>query len=328
MLDRDLYEILGVKPTATEAEIRKAFHKLAKQYHPDRNPDDKASEQKFKEVSFAHEVLRDKKKRAQYDQMRMMGGRGGSTRGTPGGRGAQGQHGPMGGPGGGWSYEGGNFSAEDFGDFGLGDLFNEIFGGRAGAGGGFQQQQRRGGGFARRGADREAGLTISFQEAARGGERALEFTDGRRITVKIPEGIKDGGKIKLAGQGDPGVSGGPAGDLILTLQVQAHPFFRREGADIVLEVPVSFSEAVLGAELDIPTLDGRVVMKIPKGVSSGQRLKLKNKGIKESGSSERGHQFVEIQIRVPKDPDEAYVKAAESVGESAFNPRAEWAVFS
>lgn len=324
VLDRDLYELLGVKTTATDAEIRKAFHKLAKQYHPDRNPDDKAAEQKFKEVSFAHEVLRDKKKRAQYDQMRAARASGFGGRGGMGG--GQGQ--------GNWNYQGQQpFSAEAFGDFGLGDLFQEIFGGgfsgtSGGMGGGGFQQRQRGGGFSRKGQDREASLTISFQEAARGGERALEFTDGRRITVKIPEGIRDGGKIKLSAQGDPGAGGGPAGDLILTLQVQAHPFFRREGADVILQVPVTFDEAVLGTEVDVPTLDGKVVMKIPKGVSSGQRLKLKNKGIKESATSERGHQFVEILIRVPKEPDEAYEKAAKLTADSAFNPRAEWMVFS
>lgn len=328
MLDRDLYEILGVKPTATDAEIRKAFHKMAKQYHPDRNPGDAASEQKFKEVSFAHEVLRDKQKRAQYDQMRATRGRGG-----PRGRAGQGAGGA---PGGNWNYEGAPFSAEAFGDFGLGDLFQEIFGGgfsgggpggpggMGGARGGFQR--RGGAGFARRGADREASLTISFQEAARGGERALEFTDGRRITVKIPEGVKDGGRIKLSQQGDPGAGGGPAGDLILSLQVQPHPYFRREGSDIILQLPVSFSEAVLGGELEVPTLDGRVVMKIPKGVSSGQRLKLKNKGIKSGGEAERGHQFVELSVKIPKVPDEAYENAARILSQAEFNPRADWNV--
>lgn len=321
MLDRDLYEILGVTPTATEAEIRKAFHKLAKLYHPDRNPDDKESEKKFKEASFAHEVLRDKKKRAQYDQMRTARARGGF------------RGGPRPGGGGGHEWSGGEpFSAEAFGDFGLGDLFNEIFGGgfsQGQAGGGFTRQGGRpGGGFARRGQDREASLTVSFQEAARGGERALEFTDGRRLTVKIPEGVKDGGKIKLSQAGDPGLNGGPSGDLILTLQVQPHPFFVREGHDIVLLLPISFSEALLGTEIDIPTIDGKVVLKIPKGISSGQRLKLKGKGIKNSATGERGNQFVEVQIRIPKQADEAYEQAAKAAAKSAFNPRAEWNVFA
>ncbi len=316
MLDRDLYEILGVTPTATEGEIRKAFHKVAKLYHPDRNPDDKESEKKFKEANFAHEVLRDKKKRAQYDQMRNARSRGG-FRGNP--RSAGG--------GGGHEWSGGEpFSAEAFGDFGLGDLFQEIFGQ---GGGGFQRQGGRpGGGFARRGQDREASLTVSFQEAARGGERALEFTDGRRLTVKIPEGVKDGGKIKLSQAGDPGMNGGPSGDLILTLQVQPHPFFVREGHDIVLLLPVSFSEAVLGTEIDIPTIDGKVVLKIPKGISSGQRLKLKGKGIKNGATGDRGNQFVEVQIRIPKQADDSYEQAAKAAAQSAFNPRAEWNVFA
>lgn len=311
MVEKDLYEILGVKKEATEAEIRKAYLKLAKKHHPDLNPGNAEAERKFKEVNFAHEVLRDAKKRAQYDQMRMAG--------APG----------AGGGGGGrrnYSYsDAGGFSAENFADFGLGDLFQEIFGGGGGGAGGFRGQphgRRSGTGFARRGQDREMAMAVSFFEAARGAERILEFQDGRRLTVKVPEGVDTGSRIKLAGQGEPGLNGGPSGDLLLAIEVQADPSFLREGANIVSKLPISFAEAVLGAEVEVPTLDGKVVMTIPGGISSGQRLKLSKKGIRLPNRDERGDQLIELMIRIPKKPDENYREAAEKTKASDFNPRA------
>ncbi len=315
MLDKDLYEVLGVKKTANDSEIRKAFLKLAKKYHPDVNQGNKEAEQKFKEVSFAHEVLKDKKKRAQYDQMRDTVGRGGFG---GGGAGRGGSWNPQGAGGGAYSYE-------TFSDFGLGDLFQEIFGGGGGFGGfeGMRGGGRRTGGrpFPQRGADREAALNISFLEAARGGDRSIEFSDGRRMTVKIPAGVETGSKIKLSGQGDPGAGGGPNGDLILILEVASHPLYKRDGLDIILTLPITFSEAVLGAEVDVPTLDGKVVMKIPKGMSSGQRLKLTGKGVKPARGERTGDQIVEVAIKVPKAPDTAYTEAAEALRSTAFNPR-------
>ncbi len=307
MLDKDLYEILGVKKGATDTEVRKAFLKLAKQLHPDVNPGNKEAEQKFKEVNFAYEVLKDKKKRRQYDEMRESVGRPNPAAGA-----RWGGH-PGAGPGG--------YSYESFSDFGLGDLFQEIFGGAAGGMG--RQGGRRAGGvpFASRGNDREAHVQITFLEAARGAERPLDFSDGRRITVKIPEGVENGAKIKLSGQGDPGMGGGPNGDLILTLEVGTHPIFSREGSDVVVKLPVTFSEAVLGAEVDVPTLDGKVHMKIPKGISSGQRLKLTGKGIKSARNPKPGDQVVEILIKIPRTPDATHIEAAERLQSAAFNPR-------
>ncbi len=315
-LDKDLYEVLGVKKTANDSEIRKAFLKLAKKFHPDVNQGNTEAEQKFKEVNFAHEVLKDKKKRAQYDQMRDTVGRGGFGGGAPGG-----------GRGRTWSPQDGAYSYEAFSDFGLGDLFQEIFGGGGGAGfGGFEGM--RGGGrrqpgrpFPQRGSDREAALNISFLEAARGGDRSIEFSDGRRMTVKIPAGVETGSKIKLTGQGDPGGGGAPSGDLILVLEVAGHPLYKRDGLDIILTLPITFSEAVLGAEVDVPTLDGKVVMKIPKGMSSGQRLKLTGKGVKPGRGDRVGDQIVEVSIKVPKVADSAYAEAAEALRSTAFNPR-------
>jgi len=326
-VEKDLYEILGVKKGATDAELRKAFHALAKKFHPDMNPGDKASEQKFKEVNLAYEVLKDPKKRAQYDAMRAAGENPfarARTGGGPGG-GPWSSRRPPGGPG-----QGGSPFGEGFGDFGLGDLFEEIFGGGAGRRGGPGPQGGRppprwgeeGGQFRRPGTDQETTLTISFMEAARGGERFIELTDGRKLTVTIPEGVSTGSKIKLKGQGEPGIGGAPAGDLILNLTVLAHGYFVREEEDILLKVPVSFSEAVLGAEIEVPTLDGKAVVKLPAGISSGQRLKLAGKGIRSTKTGNRGDQHVEVQIKLPKPPDARYQQAAKDLKEASFDPRA------
>lgn len=306
-MDKDLYEILGVKKEATEGEIRKAFLKAAKKFHPDVNPNNKEAEQKFKEVNFAYEVLKDPKKKAQYDQMRA----------NPFARSRAGAG------AGGNPFGGGGFDPEMFQDLGLGDLFEEIFGRGGGGGGPFSGAGRgraQGRGFARPGTDRETQITISFQEAARGGERQLEFTNGKRLTVKIPEGVESGSKIRLSGQGDPGAGGAPAGDLIITLTVSPHAIFSREGKDVVMKLPVTFAEAVLGAEVEVPTLDNKVHLKLPPGISSGQRLKLGGKGIKAKDGS-RGDQFVEISIRVPKQPDADYLEAAKKLQGNSFNPR-------
>lgn len=318
-MDKDLYEILGVKKDASETEIRKAFLKLAKKFHPDVNPDNKESELKFKEVNLAYEVLKDKKKRQQYDAMRAAG----RNPFEPGAR-------P---PGGGGGFGGGG--PDPFQDFGLGDLFQEIFGGRGG-GGGFggpgMGGPGRGGfggggggfrGFPQRGADQAASFTVTFQEGARGGERTLELAPGRRVTVKIPEGIESGTKIKLSGQGEPGRAGGPAGDLVLTIEVAPHPQFRREGNNLVVSLPITFSEAVLGGEVDVPTLEGKAFVKVPAGVSSGQRLKLGGKGIRTPRNGVKGDLLAELSIRVPRDPSPAYVEAAERLREEAFHPRGE-----
>lgn len=308
-MDKDLYEVLGVKKSATESEIRKAFLKLAKKYHPDVNPNDKVAEQKFKEVNLAYEVLKDAKKRQHYDQMKAMGA-------NPFAQGAGRAAGWAGGPG---------MGPQDFSDLGLGDLFEEIF--NSGAFGGRASQRRRGtagpfgGGFSQKGADREAGISISLVEAANGGEKLIEFNDGRKLSVKIPEGIESGTKIKLSGQGDKGISGGPSGDLILNVEILPHPYFVREKSNIILKLPVSFPEVVLGTEVEVPTLSGKVHLKIPKGVSSGQRLKLARKGIRSTKTGQKGDQFVEIQIKIPKEISKAYEEAAEKLKSEFFDPR-------
>jgi len=295
-----------VKKDASEPELRKAFHKLAKKYHPDVNPNNKESEQKFKEINFAYEVLKDAKKRAQYDQMRALGGNPFGKAGHGGGRRTQG------------------FDPEMYADFGLGDLFQEIFGGgmgRRGRASGEEGFQWRGGPAAQKGRDRELPLLITFQEAARGGERVIEFNDGRRLSIKIPEGVETGSKIKLSGQGDPTVPGGTPGDLFLNIEVQPHPQLQREGQDLIYKLPITFSEAVLGAEIEVPTLDGKIFVKVPKGISSGQRMKLSKKGVKHAKSAERGDLLIEVSIRLPKNPDEKYIEAAELIKDNAFKVR-------
>lgn len=314
-MDKDLYAILGVAKDASEGEIRKAFLKLAKQFHPDKNPGNPEAEQRFKEVNLAYEVLKDAKKRQQYDAMRAAGNNPFARARAGGRRGGAGQSGGFGG------------SGDPFQDMGLGDLFQEIFGGGfsgspgGGGAGGFRGGFGGSAGFSQRGSDQAATVTIPFLDAAKGAERSFELSNGRKLVVKIPEGIESGAKIKLAGQGEAGVGGGPAGDLLLTVQVADHPTFRREGNDLIVRLPVSFSEAVLGGEVDVPTLEGKAVLKLPKAVSSGQRLRMSGKGVRNAKSGVRGDMFVEVLIRVPKDPSPAYVEAAEKLREEAFNPR-------
>jgi DnaJ-class molecular chaperone len=307
-VDKDLYEILGVSKDASEATIRKAYLKLAKQFHPDKNPGNAEAEQRFKEVNLAYEVLRDKKKRQQYDAMRAAGNnpfaraRAGGGRGSPGGFGSA--HG-----------------GDPFEDMGLGDLFQEIFGGGFPGGAGAGGFRSGFGHFQQRGSDQLATVTIPFLDAARGAERSFELSNGRRLTVRIPEGIESGSKIKLSGQGEPGLGGGPPGDLILTVQVADHPVFRREGNDLLVRLPISFPEAVLGAEVEVPTLDGRAVLKLPKGVSSGQRLRMSGKGVRNPKTGVKGDMFVEVLIRLPKELPASYVEAAEKLKEEVFDPR-------
>jgi DnaJ-class molecular chaperone len=279
-MPRDYYEVLQVPKNATEADVKKAYRKLARQYHPDRNPGDKTAEAKFKEVQEAYDVLSDKTKRAQYDQF----GFAGPGPGGPGGGGFQ------------WgSAEG--FDPEIFQSGDLADLLRRMgaMGGGPGAGG-FDAEQlfgRRGRGRSRQAPPQEveAEATIPFRTAALGGKVGLSV-NGQQIDVKIPAGVEEGKKLRLAGQGPGG------GDLILVLRIEPDPYFRREGKNVVLEVPISLPEAVLGAKIDVPTLEGeRLTVKVPPGTSGGARLRLRGKGI--AG----GDQFIELRIVVPKADD-------------------------
>ena len=364
---RDFYEVLGVSKTATDEELKKAYRKLAKKYHPDMNPGDKEAEAKFKEVNEAYEVLSDKDKRAKYDQF----GHAGVD--------------PNFGAGG---YGGGGF---DMGDIDLGDLFGSFFGGGFG-GGGFGGQQRAN--APQRGESLRANLTISFEEAAFGCKKEIELTrteecqdchgsgcqpgttaevcpdcrgagvvriqrggggfaftstapcqrcrgtgkivhspckscggagavrKKRRIEVNIPAGINEGQAISVRGQGNAGKNGGPSGDLIVGIRIRPSSIFQREGNTVLYEQTVSFYQATMGAELEIPTIDGRVKYTIPEGTQTGTVFRLRGKGIPVLNGRGRGDQYVTVTIETPRDLNreqkEALKKFSETLGEGNY----------
>jgi DnaJ-class molecular chaperone len=302
-MPRDYYDILGVKRDASEDEIKKAYRKLARQYHPDRNPGDKQAETKFKEVQDAYDVLSDKTKRANFDRF-------GTAEPGPqfgGGRA---------GPGGGsfrWGGGPGGFQQVDPAE--AADLFNQIFGGGLGGGAAPEDLSEILGGRARGGRRRrpepapeaEAEVSIPFLTAANGGSVSLRI-DSRELDVKIPPGVEDGQTLRLQGQAPSG------GNLLVKLRIQPHPYFRREGKDIILTAPVSLTEAVLGARIDMPTLDGsRLTVKVPPGTSSHSRLRLRGKGING------GDQYIEIKIAVPAPKDDRSRELIEEFGR--LNPQ-------
>lgn len=329
MAKRDYYEVLGVHKNASDVEIKKAFRKLAVQYHPDKNPGNKEAENKFKEVNEAYEVLSDAQKRATYDQF-------GHTMGAEGF---------------------GGFRDSGFGG-GFGDIFEDIFGDFFGGGG---AGARRGRG--QRGSDLRYNMDITFKEAAFGKETTINvpsseecstcsgsggnrtncdhcggtgqvrmqqgfFTVSRTCTrcggmgsvvtdpckkckgrgriettkslsIKIPPGVESGMRLRLTGEGEPGSHGGPAGDLYVVINVEPHPFFVREGNEIICEVPISFSQAALGDEIEVPTLNGKVKMKVPGGSQPGKILRLKGKGFPDARGYGRGDQHVVLKVEIP-----------------------------
>lgn len=359
---RDYYEVLGVSKGASDDEIKKAYRKMAKQYHPDLNPGDKTAEAKFKEVNEAYEVLSDKEKRSRYDQF----GHAGVDPNFGAGAG-----GPFGG-----------FSGADFGDIDLGDIFGSFFGGGFGGG----SSSRRNGPM--KGDTLRAGVTITFEEAAFGCEKeiilnreetcetchgsgcepgttaeicpncrgtgtvriqrgggAFTFATSapcskcggtgkiihqpcktcngsgsvrkqRKITVKIPAGIDNGQAVSLRGQGGAGRNGGPAGDLIISVTVRPHAFFKRDGTSVYLEQPVSFLQATLGAELEIPTIDGKVKWTLPEGTQPGTTFRLRGKGIPSINGRGRGDQFVTVQVQVPKNLNREQKEALHAYGQA------------
>lgn len=368
---RDYYEVLGVAKSASEDELKKAYRKLAKQYHPDLNPGDKTAEAKFKEINEAYEVLSDKEKRARYDQF----GHAGVD--------------PNFGAGG---FGGGGFGGFDMGDIDLGDIFGSFFGGGFGGGG----SARRNNG-PMKGETMRASVTISFEEAAFGCEKEItlsrtetceactgtgcapgttaevcpdchgsgtvriqrgggSFTFAttatcpkcggkgklihqpckdcggsgtvrkqRKITVSIPAGIDNGQAVSLRGQGGAGRNGGPAGDLLISVTVRPHEFFKREGTSVFLDHPVTFLQATLGAELEIPTIDGKVKYDLPEGTQTGTTFRLKGKGIPSLNGRGRGDQYVTVYIETPRnlnrEQKEALKKFAESVGDNNYEER-------
>ena len=312
----DLYQRLGLKRGASEAEIKKAYRSLAKQLHPDRNTDNPQAAQRFADVTRAYDLLSDKDKRAQYDRgeideegnPKMPFGAGFGPR--PGGGAGAGPGGPAG-------FEGfpGGFSG-DSAD--LSDLFEGLFGagggrsGPGGLGGGFRQRARP----PQKGADVAYRLKVAFVDAATLAPQRITLGDGKTIDLKLPNGVEDGTRIRLAGKGEPGPGG--TGDAIVTISIAPHAFFTREGNDIRLRLPVSLKEAVLGAKVKVPTPEGPVMMTIPKGSSSGRVLRLKGRGF-TARSGARGDELVTIEIDIPSGDGELEAFAEKWNG--GGNPR-------
>src|SRR5438094_6749324 len=296
---RDYYETLGVPKTATEDEIRTAFRKLARKHHPDVAKDKKAAEEKFKEINEAYEVLSDPEKRKKYDQLGAGWNQPGGFQPPPGWEAQQ--------PGGGfqqWQWGGGeNGGVEfEFGGTGFSDFFEAFFGGGRGrsAFGGFGQR----GTMAERGSDVEADIMVTLEEALHGSTRQVSLRRaGSKKTetyqVKIPRGVREGQRIRLAGQGEAGERGGKSGDLFLRVRLARHPDFSVEGSDLVHEVKIAPWQATLGDQLIVPTLEGSARLKLPPGRQGGQRFRLRGRGL-PGVSGQRGDLYVVAQISVPK----------------------------
>jgi DnaJ-class molecular chaperone len=298
----DLYQRLGIKRGASEEEVKKAYRSLAKQLHPDRNTDNPKAAERFSQVTAAYDLLSDKDKRARYDRgeidedgnpkMPFGSGFGGYSTGGAGPR--------PGGPGGqGGGFEGfpGGFEAGGAADFS--DLFEGLFGAANAARGrrqsgptGFHPRSRA----PQKGPDVAYRLKVPFVDAATLAPQRITLADGKTIDLKLPKGLEDGTRIRLAGKGEPGPAG--PGDAIVTIQVAAHPFFTREGNHIRLTLPVTLNEAVLGAKVKVPTPEGPVMLTIPKGTTSGKVLRLKGRGFTDK-AGKRGDQLVNVQIDLP-----------------------------
>lgn len=293
---RDPYQILGVGRGASAEEIKAAYRKLAKSLHPDLNPGNKKIEERFKDVSAAYDLLSDADKKRRFDAGEIDpsgaerpqhayyrtyadGRRGGKYRESMGAEG-----------------------------FGFEDLINDLFRGT-----GARAPGGRGPGRGPQAGSQDVSYTLSvpFVDAARGGGMRLTLAGGRTLDVTIPAGMKDGETLRLKGQG-AAAPGGVPGDALVELRIEHHPHFRREGDDIVLDVPVTLQEAVLGAKIEVPTIDGRVTVTVPKGANTGTRLRLKEKGARDRKTGKRGDQYIVLKLALPEDGDDALTKFAES----------------
>lgn len=307
MADRDFYKILGVSRDASPAEIKKAYRRLAKELHPDLNPDDEEAEERFKEVSSAYSVLSDEEKRKLYDQFGEMGLREGFD--------------PE-------AYQAATQGVGGFGGFDLGDIFGAAARGQAGRGGGgqfeFNLEDLLGGAGAgrgayvrapQRGADLKSEIAVDFRDAVLGctKELSVRSAEGERtLKVRIPAGVRNGGKIRLRGQGGLGVQGGPAGDLLLEVKVQKHPYFSIRGKQLHVKLPVTPLEAYAGAKVNVPTPEGGVQLSIPAGSQNGSKLRLRGKGIQRRGKP-RGDLIAHLEIVLPEAGSKEVEEALETV---------------
>lgn len=295
MTTKNPYQELGVAPTAGDAEIRAAFRKLAKRWHPDRNPGDKAAEEKFKEISGAFEVVGDPERRKRFDrgEIDAEGRERGQQRAWQGAR-----SGPEG-FGHGYAGAGGPGAGASFDD--IGDIFADLFGARA----------ARGPNPSMRGRDLRYRLEVEFLDAMNGATKRVTMPDGRSLDLTIPSGLEDGQTLRLKGQGEKGPAGGPAGDVFVEVKIKPDPVFRREGADIHVEAPITLKEAVLGGKITVPTISGDVAVTVPKNTSSGAVLRLKGRGA-PTGKAAAGDQYVKLKIVLPDGGDaelESFVRS-------------------
>ena len=317
MSKRDYYEVLGISKGASPDEIRSAHRKMARKYHPDINKESDASE-RFSEVQEAYDVLSDEEKRSRYDRF---------------GHAGMGASGPAGGP----SSAGGSWSDVDpetfdsiFGDFFRGGGQGGFQGaGQGGFGGhdfgGFSGRGRQAGPRPRKGADLEHEITVPFMTAALGGVETIRLADAdgtvQSIEVKVPAGIASGSTLRVRGKGHPGAAGGDPGDLRLKVRIAAHPWFRREGLDLLLDVPISIAEAAIGASVELPLLKGSVAVRVPAGTSSGAKLRVGGKGI-EDAKGAQGDFFAVISITAPSDLSDEGRQAVDALHDLLPDPRA------
>jgi len=292
-MSQDLYQILNVQRTASNDEIRTAYRKLAKEHHPDRNPGNKAAEEKFKRVSAAFNVLGDPEKRRRYDTGEI-DATGRETGGFYGGNGAGGRY----------------RTSDSFGDFS--DIFGDFFG-RTGQGAG---------GFNMRGMDYRYHLEIDFLEAVNGIKKRVLLPEGETLDISVPSGVIQGQVLRLKGKGGPGVGRGLPGDALIELKIKPHAYFEREGDNILLDLPIAVYEAVLGAKVEVPTITGRVTLTVPKGASSGQTLRLRGKGVRNAQTGNNGDQLIKLSVVLPDRIDRDLFDFMEDwAGRHPYNPR-------
>lgn len=302
-MNKDLYQVLGVSKTATEAEIKSAYRKLARKYHPDLNKDDASAAEKFKEISNAYDIIGNAEKRKKYDNNEI------DAEGKPTGFGA-GFGGAGGNPfGGGFRASGGGFGGAEGFDFSSifdSDFFSQFTGGAQAGGNPFGGRHNT----ARKGQDIAYNMRVSFLEAANGIEKQVNL-GGKNVNVKIPAGMQSGQTLRLKGLGYAGINGGAAGDALITVNVEEHPYFKNDGLNILLDLPISVVEAIKGAKITVPTIRGKVAVTVPPYSSSGEKLRLKGQGMKSKTA--QGDEIINLQIMLPKDKSVNLADAAEKM---------------